>query len=84
MKIMKYDNESDLQSIIDEQTALGLHVVAISNVVEGNFIGFDDRDIVPTVTPTPLETQILEGQQTIKDGLADMYIAVASIPGVVI
>lgn len=51
MVIIKYENESEVQGIIGTQTALGMHLVAVSNVGEGNFLGFDDRDVVPIVTP---------------------------------
>lgn len=79
MIIIKYENKSEVQGIIDSQTALGMHVVAVSNVGEGNFLGFDDR-----VDIQPANQEILDGQQTIKDGMADMFIAISSIPGVVL
>jgi hypothetical protein len=57
MKIIKYVEESKIQSIIDEQTALGFKLVEVSNIGEGNFLGFDDRDITPT-EKTPIEVQL--------------------------
>jgi hypothetical protein len=83
MIIIKYENESEVQAIVDTQTALGMHQIAVSNVGEGNFLGFDDRDVVQSVLPVTYTNQeIIDNQQTMKDAIADAYILIASIPGV--
>ncbi|MBU3216640.1 hypothetical protein LL033_17475 [Clostridium estertheticum] len=69
MIIIKYINESEVKAITDAQIAKGMHLISVSNVTEGNFLGFDDRDVVPTVIPndpvqSPLQLTILEALQT--------------------
>jgi nitrogen regulatory protein PII len=57
MIIIKYENEEEVKEIVDEQTKKGLIVVEVSNVGEGNFLGFDDRNLIPK-EKTPIEVQL--------------------------
>lgn len=84
MVIIKYETQDEVQALTAAQTALGMHLVAVSNITEGNFLGFDDRDVVTPIPPEQVTMQqSMADQQTIKDGIADLYIAISSIPGVV-
>jgi len=77
--IIQYQNESEVQPIIDKQRELGFHLIAVSNVIEGHFLGFDDRDAVPPTTqPTNQEVmdyqkKVLDGQIVLMDVIATMY-----------
>ncbi|MBU3146925.1 hypothetical protein [Clostridium sp. CF012] len=53
MIIIKYENESEVQAITDAQIAKGMHLIAVSNITEGKFLGFDDRDVIQTPQPQP-------------------------------
>ena len=71
MVIVKYNDESEVQTIIDTQTSKGLVLVEIANISEGNFLGFDDRFVEPK---TPLDLQSLKDDNLIlMDVLATMY-----------
>ena len=71
MVIIKYENESEVQGIINAQTALGLHLISVSNVTEGNFLGFDDRNVAPPVQ-TYSNQELKDNQLTLMDVLATM------------
>lgn len=74
MVIIKYENESEKQLIIDEQTSKGLHLVAVSNITEGNFLGFDDRDVVQPVPQEQIDMNtLMDNQLTIMNAIADLY-----------
>jgi parvulin-like peptidyl-prolyl isomerase len=74
MIIIKYEDENEVQTIIDAQTALGFHLIAVSNVKEGNFLGFDDRnEPIPLIQPTNQE--LSNNQFIIMSALADIYVA---------
>lgn len=76
MVIIKYDKEEDAQRIIDEQLAKGLQLVEVSNISEGNFLGFDDRAIQSPTLPPTKDEQIAILQQDnliIMDALASVY-----------
>lgn len=79
MVIIKYENESEVQSIIDEQTKKGLHLVSVSNVIEGNFLGFDDRDVVPQIPNVDSNQltmkELQDNQLIIMSAIADLYSA---------
>lgn len=77
IKKIEYDTEQARQNIIADNANLIL--IEEQNITEGNFLIFTDEK--------PLENQIADlqdNQQTIKDGMADMFIAISSIPGVVL
>jgi len=72
MRIIKYENESEVEAIVAAQTALGFHLIEVSNVGEGNFLGFDDRIvIIPSVQPTNQE--LSDNQLTLMDVLGTIY-----------
>lgn len=55
MRIYKYTTEEEAQQIISENKAQGLVLVEISNITEGNFLGFAENSIP---TPTTSETRL--------------------------
>lgn len=74
---IQYIDSIDRQNKIDSNKDKIL--IEEQNIIEGNFLIFSDVK--------PLENQLIElqeNQQTIKDGMADMYMLIASIPGVVL
>lgn len=74
---IQYTDQEDRQAILDDNKDKIL--AEEDNITEGNFLIFED--IVLSSEPTIDE--VLEGQQTIKDGMADMFILVASMQGTV-
>ena len=44
MYIYKYETDSEKNSIINEQESLGRVLTDISNVAEGNFLGFKEEE----------------------------------------
>ena len=79
MIIIKYGNEEEMNSIIDEQSAKGLILVEVTNVTEGNFLAFDDRYVEPVMLsniPKPIEEQldkIKEDNLILMDALATVF-----------
>lgn len=69
MIIIKYEEDSERQPIIDAQIALGFQLIAISNITEGNFLGFDDRLPVQTYS----NQQIIDNQMTQLDLTVSIY-----------
>lgn len=74
MIIIKYETEEEAQQIIQTKQAEGFVLIAVSNVTEGNFLGFDDS------TPTPVDpalevrlTGLKEDNLILMDVLATMY-----------
>jgi hypothetical protein len=53
--IIKYETEEEAEQIIAEKVALGLILVEVSNIKEGNFLGFSDN---PLPDKTPIEQQL--------------------------
>jgi hypothetical protein len=72
MQILKYTTEEEKEAIITEKTEQGLTLVAVSNVGEGSFLGFDDRNATPP-TNQPTNQEINNNQIIIMDVLATMY-----------
>lgn len=74
MKIIKYDGtEQSKELIVNEQENNGFTLTAISNITEGNFLGFMDN---PIIQPPPIEQQIEQLKQDnliLMDVLATMY-----------
>ncbi|WP_018213731.1 hypothetical protein [Desulfitobacterium hafniense] len=79
MRVIKYDSEDEVQSIIAEQELNGLILVEVANVTEGNFLAFDDRyvePVMPSSIPRPIEEQLsqIKGDNLIlMDALATVF-----------
>lgn len=58
MQIVKYQTEEESQKIIAEKTAQGLILIAVSNVTEGNFLGFKEPYENTTAEKTPIEARL--------------------------
>ena len=58
MKIIAYRTEDEKQNIIDNQKTQGFDIVGISNITEGNFLGFMDA------APTMFEVDTAPAQLT--------------------
>ena len=66
MIIIKYENESEVEAIVAEQTSKGFHLIEVSNITEGNFLGFDDKvEVIPSIQPTNQE--VMDMQITVLD-----------------
>lgn len=57
MQIVKYQTEGEAQIIIAKKMAEGMTLTHISNVTEGNFLGFMEN---PSQPPTPIEVRLEE------------------------
>lgn len=47
MKIYKYENEEEMLQIIDKSTKEGFVLTNISNIEDGNFLGFTEIEKAP-------------------------------------
>ena len=53
MQIIKYNGTKEEQDkIITEKTSKGLTLTDVSNVTEGNFLGFKDADEMTNIQPS--------------------------------
>ncbi|WP_214813837.1 hypothetical protein [Exiguobacterium sp. s196] len=76
MIIVKYKTEQEAQQIIDEKQAQGLTLVEVSNITEGNFLGFVENPKNPTSLEekvTQLEQLVQEQNLTQMEVLATIY-----------
>lgn len=74
---VQYTDQASRQAKLDANKDKFL--IEEDHFTTGNFLIFDDTK--------PLDAQLADlrdNQQSIKDGMADMYIAIASMPGVVL
>lgn len=62
MQIVKYTTEAEAQLIIAEKTGQGLILTDVSNITEGNFLGFKEPIEIPPVVP----------QSTVEDRLTNI------------
>lgn len=62
MKIYMYKTNEDAQEIITRETANGLILTEVSNIEEGNFLGFSDN---PIPWRTPIEERIINIENTL-------------------
>jgi hypothetical protein len=61
MQIVKYDGtQEEYDRIATEKTAQGLTLVAVSNITEGDFLGFKEPDEIKEPVQTDIETDIAE------------------------
>lgn len=67
MRIISYDGTKEEKERIEaEQAEEGYMLVEIQNIVEGNFLGFVDKDgYNPTPPPTPEATQLQQLQKQV-------------------
>ena len=57
MQVFQYDGtEVEQEKITQEQLAKGLFLIQVANITEGNFLFFDDRQLI--YQKTPIEEQI--------------------------
>ena len=75
MLIIKYETEEEKQTIITNKIALGFTLVEISNITEGNFLGFVEGTTIVETPIQPTNIEIQETQMTILSGIADVYMA---------
>lgn len=71
MQIVKFITEEEAQQIIAQKQSEGLILTNVSNVTEGNFLGFKDPDEIPIASPT--NQGLVENQLILMDVLATMY-----------
>ena|GEM_PF-6405365 len=78
MKIVKYETEEEAEQIKNQQIAKGYILVEVSNITEGNFLGFQEVGWIEPEPETPLHDQItqLEAQNT------ELMLAVAELASV--
>ena len=55
MEILKYSNQDEYEKLIAEKTAQGLVLTNVSNVKEGNFLGFKELSELKTPIEQKLE-----------------------------
>jgi hypothetical protein len=61
MQIVKYDGtQEEYDRIVAEKTGQGLTLVAVSNITEGDFLGFKEPDEIKEPVQTDIETDIAE------------------------
>jgi hypothetical protein len=74
MKIVKYETEAEAQTIIAEKVAAGMTLIEVSNITEGNFLGFAENSSEIPSTDTPKTTvELLQDENTeIKLALAEL------------
>ena len=75
MQIIKYQTEEEAQIIIAEKILQGFILTDVSNIGEGNFLGFTEEALIPIVGNQPTNEEIAETQMTILSGVADVYMA---------
>ena len=83
-KVVQYLTDDERTTLLNQNSTM--YLIGEKNIFENgdytkrnNYLIFSDTQ--------PIEMQLKEqvdNQQAIKDGMADMYIAIASIPGVVL
>lgn len=87
MLIVKYETEEEAQQIIAEKESARYTLVEVSNVKEGNFLGFQEPGWTPPVPPEvreALEVQVAELQQADienKQAIADLTMTMAAMMG---
>ena len=75
MQIIKYLTEEEAQQIIVGEVALGFALIQVSNVTEGNFLGFlEPNEQLPAGQPTNQE--IYDNQMTMLDVQVSTYEAI--------
>ena len=55
MQIYKYETQADYDKIVSEKTTQGLILTNVSNVTEGNFLGFKETEEIPQTIDTELK-----------------------------
>ncbi|ANS73716.1 hypothetical protein AWM70_03280 [Paenibacillus yonginensis] len=75
MIIVKYQNEEEMQQIIDEKQAAGYTLIEVQNITEGNFLGFEEPGWIPTETPPDVTNQIKE----LQNENTDLKLAIAEL-----
>lgn len=63
MKIIKYQTEEEAAEIIARETANGLIMTAVSNITDGNFLGF--MDPAPQIIEVTSNQQLADIQNTL-------------------
>jgi hypothetical protein len=74
MIIVKYETEEEADQIKIDKIGLGYILVEVSNITEGNFLGFQESGYVPPVQEQPLIAQVAE----LKSQNADIIFALVS------
>lgn len=76
MQIIKYEIEEEKQTIIAEKLTQGFTLVAVSNITEGNFLGFVETNTIPIPQPAqPTNQGLLDNQMTLMNGMVDIYMS---------
>lgn len=98
MKIISYDGtQQEYDRILAEQTALGFILTNVSNITEGNFLGFQEPEWVPPVTEpnvtdrinkleaqnTELMLAIAEAAEATDQGLTETQLAIAELAEII-
>ena len=61
MQIIKYDGTTkEYDRIVAEKTAQGFILTNVSNVTEGDFLGFKEPDEIKTSVQSSIETKLAE------------------------
>ena len=75
MQIIKYETEEEKQTIITDKIALGFTLVEISNITEGNFLGFVESATIVETPIKPTTQDLLDNQMTLMSGMVDIYMS---------
>ncbi|MNP28570.1 hypothetical protein D3C76_1215400 [compost metagenome] len=67
MIIIKYETEEEAEQIIYEKQEDGFTLVEVTNITEGNFLGFQGSEWTPSIYPKPLEERINENTEYLID-----------------
>jgi hypothetical protein len=73
MQIVKYETEQEAQQIIQEKEALGFVLIEVSNITEGNFLGFTEPQSL--IKRTTLD-EVIEQNLVLMDALATIFEAI--------
>ncbi|MGG6314100.1 hypothetical protein [Paenibacillus macerans] len=82
MLIIKYETEEEAEQIIYEKQKDGFTLVEVSNITEGNFLGFQEPGWTP---PTPEETlfdkltALEQSDAENKQAIADLTMSMAAM-----
>jgi hypothetical protein len=60
LKLQRNWSQGGYDRIATEKTAQGLTLVAVSNITEGNFLGFKEPDEIKEPVQTGIETDMAE------------------------
>jgi hypothetical protein len=65
MMIIKYENESDVQPIVEQKKSEGLYLKQVMNIVDGNFLVFEKKEptFAEQLAENDAKIKTLEAQQ---------------------